>query len=614
MAKNRHKKFILIKNILKKFFILLPFLVVSLTCVYFYFSYDLPSINDIIGENTEQKINIYYSNGVDKIKSYNVNSLYSLSYEQLPQHFIDALISTEDKNFFKHSGFNIISIIRAFVVNFKSKSIKQGGSTITQQLAKMILNDNSNNYKRKIKELLFALKLEKNLSKQDILLLYLNTAYFGAGQYGIIEASNFYFNKNVENIDLYESALLVALLKAPSKYNPLKHFDLSMKRTEIVLQNMRNNKMIDESQFKTTEELKKYFSTKINKSNIKQESYFFSDYVLKQYNLLNIGNSYNEISIISTLDKNIQEQLLYTTRQFINDHRQQLDNSKIAVIVMKKTGEIVAMYGGKNYSNSPFNFATDGNRQIGSLFKIFIYLTALENGLNIDDTYIDSPIQIGNWTPKNNDSKYRGKILVKDAFAFSSNSVAIQIAKEYGIDNVVATAEKMGFKVNNKKHLSFLLGTDTESLLNITGIYNIIFSDGKNITPYCIKNITADDDNIILTKNNNRTTLFNRDSIKQLQYLLYNVIDNGTGQNAKIINLINKTDKNIINQNYLTGGKTGTSQNGKDAWFIGLVDEYVIGVWIGKDNNGRSKITGGTLPSMLWKAVAESIIKLTRIN
>ena len=594
------------------FFIKVFICIFAILMVCFYFLYKnyekkLPTIDSLLNLN-ENKIEILYSNSINKIKVYS-NNVGNVKYSEIPQDLINALIATEDRKFFKHNGIDYLGILRAFIVNITSGSIKQGGSTITQQLAKMALNDSSKTFKRKFKEFILAKKIEKNLTKENILSLYLSKAYFGAGNYGVKSASRFYFDKELYELKLEECAMLVGLLKAPSIYNPTNNEDLTQDRTLQVIMNMQKAGFIKESDIFT------YIIPDLNYSTIERynnsQNYYFSDWIYEQlsnYDSIDRDN----ISIITTLDYDLQNRTNSIVNDFIKKNIEKIGKSELAVVILGKNGDILSMIGGKNYKQSQFNRAVYANRQVGSLFKLFIYLTGFENGLKINDTFIDEPIKVENWYPENNDSKYRGKISVVDAFAYSSNSVAVQIADYFGIKNVLKTANKLGLTNDFRKDLTVALGSQETNLLNITSAYATINNDGIPIFPYGIKHIIKDG-NIIYKRNiSYKEPIFNDVVINNIKFLLFNVITKGTGKNAKIQYLIDKTDSyNYSNYDakFFIGGKTGTNQDYKDAWFIGYANDYTIGIWIGNDDNTpTNKITGSNLPALLWKEIVENII------
>lgn len=579
--------------------------------LYFYYRYTLPSIDEIVKQNTNQSINIFYSNGIDLIKSKNNSGLNIITFDELPKNLINALLATEDRKFFEHRGIDFLGITRAFFVNIFSGRVKQGGSTITQQLSKIIIGDSSRTIRRKFKELVLTMELEKYLTKEDIMTLYLSKSYFGAGQYGIEEATRFYFDKSFRDLQLEECAMLVGLLKAPTKYNPTNNRELTRERTTQVIINMQKAGFIDEN------DIYSYIipELKLNSdySRKKQlQNYFFTDWIENQIDDYGIEKNVNEINIITTLDKFTQKKTIETINSFISEKMDTIKNAEIAVIIMNKNGEILSMVGGKNYSESQFNRTIYANRQTGSLFKLFIYLTGFENGMKISDTFIDEPIKIGNWYPENYGRKYRGRITVKDAFAFSSNSVAVQIADYFGIENVIKIARKLGIGKNFKKDMTIALGSQESNLLDMTTAYATVANNGIPVIPHGLKKIETNG-KILYNRNiSAKNSLFSKKSIENMKYLLFSAVSEGTGKRASIDRFINETKLyNMLHKNneFFIGGKTGSTQNNRDAWFIGFARELIIGIWIGNDNNEpMNGIMGGNLPAELWKSLVDGII------
>lgn len=612
---NNTQKHRIIKKIIlffiKIFVVLLLIFFIFLFGLYKYYQTKIPTIDTIISQNNKQKIDIFYSNNINKIKTYNSTNINNLSFSDIPTYLVDALIATEDRNFFTHEGIDYSGLLRAIFINIKFGYIKQGGSTITQQLSKMILNDNSKTFRRKFKELILTKEIEKYLTKQDIITLYLTKSYFGAGKYGVREASRFYFNKELEELELEECAMLIGLLKAPTKYNPTNNKELTQSRTTQVILNMQRAGFINEN------DILNYIIPDLNLDIYKQskkdgQNYYFTDWIYNQLNNFDINENLVNVSITTTLNEFIQNRVIDVVSEFIKNNDNQIKDTELAVLVMNKNGEILAIIGGKNYNKSQFNRAFYAYRQTGSLFKLFIYLTAFENDLKINDVFIDEPIKIAQWYPTNNNSKYYGKITVKDAFALSSNSVAVQVADYFGIKNVIKTAQKLGLVNNFKNDLTIALGSQENSLLEMVTAYATVVNNGIPVFPYGIKYITSDNKIIYKRNISEKNTIFKTKSIENMQYLLFSVINEGTGKNAKIDSLINKTKAyNMLHSDnkFFIGGKTGSTQDYKDAWFVGFANDIIIGVWFGNDDNKPTKkIMGGNLPAKLWKEIVEQII------
>jgi membrane peptidoglycan carboxypeptidase len=309
----------------------------------------------------------------------------------------------------------------------------------------------------------------------------------------------------------------------------------------------------------------------------------------------------------------MQEETARTVNNFVRDREEILKNTEIAVLIMNRDGEILSMIGGKNYRRSQFNRAVQARRQTGSLFKLFVYLTGFENGLKISDSFIDEPIGVGGWYPENYGKKYRGQITVKEAFAISSNSVAVQIANYFGIEKVIETAEKLGLVGKFRNDLTISLGSQENTLLEITAAYAAVTNNGIPVSPHGIESIVTGE-KIFYEKNIvEKNPVFCAKTIENMQYLLYSVINEGTAREARIDSLVNKTILyNMLNidSRFFLGGKTGSTKNNNDAWFIGFANDLTIGIWIGNDDNrGMDGIMGGNLPAKLWKNIVENIMR-----
>ena len=560
---------------------------VLLAGVIFYYYHDLPNLEDMETANTKQVIEVCYSNG-NKITT--LGDLYAnqITFNQIPGHLIDAVVATEDRKFFTHGGFDFFGIMRAAYVNYRADKIVQGGSTITQQLAKMMFLKPDRTIKRKVQELMLAWQLEQNFNKEQILTLYLNRAYFGSGNYGIASASRYYFSKVVSKLNLNESAMLAGLLKAPSKLSPNNNHRLAEKRATQVLENMVDAGYLNENNI---DEIKKPIVYKDDKL----QRLYFSDYIASQFPDY-ISNpdqaNKNRFSIVTTLDEKLQKIVENEANDFVKNNDKKLDKSEVAIILMGQDGAILAMTGGKDYQKSQFNRAIYAKRQAGSAFKLFVYLTAIQNGFKPDDKMEDKKVSLGGWSPENYEKKYYGQVTLKQAFAKSLNSVAVQLTAKLDKKLIIKNALKMGIvsEVDNQD-ATLALGTAQVSLLELVNSYGAIASNGLAIMPYAVEKISGASENkggkVLYQKHTNEPyRIIEEKDVEAMKEMLREVVESGTGKAANVA-------KNIY-------GKTGTSQNYRDAWFIGFDDKYVLGVWIGNDDNKpTNKITGGTLPAQL---------------
>jgi penicillin-binding protein 1A len=412
------------KFIFKWSFFLAIWLMVFVAIALFYYLHDLPNLSDLESKKGKQIIKVNYS---DDQRITNFGEIYSseVDFYEIPQNLVNAVVATEDRRFFSHHGVDIFGIARAFYVNQKAGRVVQGGSTITQQLAKLIFLNADRNFKRKIQEVLLAIQLERNFTKEQILTFYLNRAYFGSGNYGVGNAAKFYFGKNISKINLNEAAMLAGLLKAPSKFSPKNNQELAESRTDVVLNNMVEAGFLDE----------KNLSEVLQDVNYKQngsQHLYFADFVHDQFAEFISKKDLEDknISITTTLDEKIQEKLETILNDFAEKKAKKLGKSEIAVVIMDKDGAVLGMSGGKDYQKSQYNRATYAKRQPGSAFKTIVYLTAFENGFDPEDEFEDKKINIGTWLPENYENHYLGEVDLKKAFANSLNSVAVQLAQK----------------------------------------------------------------------------------------------------------------------------------------------------------------------------------------
>ena len=560
----------------------------------FYCWVTLPDLQTISKNSRNPSAVVNASNG-ERIAVY--GEMYSkfIEYEEISPNLIKAVIAMEDNRFYSHYGIDIRAILRALYVNVTNLSYKQGGSTITQQLAKITFLNSEKSILRKIKELFITIKLEILLEKEEILSLYLNRAYFGSGNYGVKSASNSYFYKNPKDLNIYESAILVSALKAPTRLNMIASPISTKKRALLVLNKMLNLDFISELEF--NREFKNLNEFKIKKY-LSVESRYFSDWVLRRTS--KNYNNISDITIKSTLDVNIQNITEKAVLKILKDR----DDLEVAVIVMDTSGAIRAMLGGRSYSNSQFNRATQALRQTGSVFKLFTYLTAIDLGFDHSDQIEDSPLELNGWKPKNYNKKYKGSITLEESFAISSNVAAVRLQEIVGRESIIKWVKKLGVSSKLKPERSLSLGTQSISLIEMTNAFAAISSGGVVPFIYGVEEITdRNNDLIYRRKNSERTPSINKSVIDNMQILLKSSMDKGTSVNAKLLYLDNK--------NILYGGKTGTTQDSKDAWFIGYLNNIVIGIWVGKDDNTKvENLSGGNQAAKLYREITKYWLEL----
>jgi penicillin-binding protein 1A len=578
------------KTLLKLTFLLFIWLAIFAAAALFYYFQGLPSLDDLEKESGKQIVQINYSNGN---RLTNRGEIYEseVNYYELPEHLINAVVATEDRRFFSHHGVDIFGMMRAYAANKKAGRIVQGGSTITQQLAKLLFLSSDRTFKRKIQEVLLALQLERRFTKEQIMTFYLNRAYFGAGNNGVGSAAKSYFGKDVSQLNLSESALLAGLLKAPSKLSPKNNRELSESRTAVVLR-----AMIDAG-----------YITRDNISELQQDPHYITDHAQRLYfadfvydqlpDFLGKKDKKEQvISVTTTLDESIQASLESVLNKFLDKHSKKLAKAEISVVVMDRTGAVLGMSGGRDHQQSQFNRAVYAKRQVGSAFKTFVYLTAFEKGWNANDVLVDRKISVGTWVPDNYNSQFLGEVTLKRAFAESLNSVAVSLAREIGGSAVASTARRCGIVSKiDKNDPTIALGTTEATLLELTSAYATIAAGGQVAIPHFIAEIVGGENQQLYGyESSGVDPILSENSISEIKKLLRAVVENGTGKNANVADDV--------------FGKTGTSQNYRDAWFVGFDDKYVIGVWIGNDDNSPTdKITGGSLPAMLFGEILREI-------
>ncbi len=578
----------LILKIIKYTIFIAIWLGVACFVIVLIYMHDLPNLSQINSNNNQNIVEVRYSNN-NLIATYGKENIDEVDFKDLPQNLINAVISIEDRRFYEHYGIDFLSILRAAYINQKKGYIAQGASTVTQQLAKMLFLDSNKTFKRKVQEILLAIQIEKKFTKNQILTMYLNKAYFGSGNYGVKNAARSYFQKNISEINLNESAILASILKAPSKLSPKVNKSLVEDRANLVLKNMIEYGHLDESHIAQIAENPDY-------KNDSGQRYYFSDLIYKNYqDFISYDETVGKISITTTLDEQIQAITSDVLTNFINSYKSKLGSSQIAALIMDYEGRVVAIIGGKDYQSSQFNRAFFARRQAGSLFKTFIYLCAFENNYNIHDIYIDKKIQLSNWLPSNYNDKYYGKVDLKFAFAKSLNSVSIQLARELTLSKINLLLNKFGIETTNQEDLTIALGSPSVTLYDIVGSYSIIANKGYYNMPSYIDEISLDN-NILYKKFGSKIgPIISQKSAQNIDILLKNAVKNGTGIRAFLAN------NNIR-------GKTGTSQDYRDAWFVGYSNNYIVGVWIGNDNYmPTNKIFGGNLPAILFADIIDKI-------
>jgi len=504
--------------------------------------------------------------------------------DALPPHLIKAVMATEDRRFYHHFGIDPIGLARATYRNLVAGSVVEGGSTITQQLAKNLFLKPDRTLTRKLEELIYAVWLEQRFTKDEILELYLNRVYFGGGTFGVEAAARHYFGRTARRVSLPQAALLAGLLKAPSRYAPTRSVKLASARAEEVLDNMVEAGYLTEDEARAAGREPLKLRAKGDDTGYPYAVDWVAE-LLPEY----VGEHEGDLIVDTTIDAELQRVTQEKLRQLLDTEGRERDASEGAVVVLDPLGGVKALVGGRSYQISPYDRALKSLRQPGSAFKPFVYLTALESGYTPDSIAYDGPVNIGGWKPHNYTNDYKGKVTLRYAMAHSLNTVAVKLTAEVGAWKVVRTARRLG--INSKLHAqpSIALGTAEVTLLELAGAYAPFANGGQRALPHVITRIRNGDGKVLYRRRNSTTgQVVALHYVGAMNDMLNSALVRGTGKRAAI-------------PGHVAGGKTGTTQDLRDAWFVGYTAHYVAGVWIGNDDNSRmKKVTGGTLPAGLW--------------
>jgi penicillin-binding protein 1A len=511
----------------------------------------------------------------------------SVPLEEIPDVMIKATLATEDRRFFEHFGIDVMGTFRALAANARNDQVVQGGSSITQQLAKNMFLTPERSLVRKIKEALIAIYLENRYTKPELLKLYFDRAYLGGGSYGVEAAAQYYFNKSIREVNLPEAAMLAGMFKAPTRYAPHVNLAASRARANEVLTNMVEAGFMSEGQV---------YGARMNPSKIVERGDgktpdYFLDWAFEEVQRLLVGKEDHIVIARTTVDLGLQRAAEQAVDQTIKQFGKSRNFDNGALVSMETDGAVRALVGGKDYGESQFNRATHAFRQPGSSFKGYVYLTALQNGFTPETSVSDSPVSCGRWAPKNYSGGYRGRMTLRMALAKSINTIAVKLSLQAGREKVLADLEKIGIK-HLKKTCSLALGDNGMTPLEHTGGYAVFAAGGLEVRPYAVEEIKTLAGNDIIYNHERdepaRKQIFERKVIEQLNTMLQAVVLEGTGKAAQ------------LDYTY-SAGKTGTSSAYRDAWFIGFTGQYVTGVWLGNDDfTPMSRVTGGSFPAQTW--------------
>jgi len=512
----------------------------------------------------------------------------------LPRYVSDAVIATEDQRFYDHHGVDPLGMVRAAIINLRQGRTVQGGSTLTQQLAKNLYLSSDRTFARKLEEFTLALWLEQRLSKSDILELYLNRVYLGSGAYGIDAAARRYFGKPARNLKLGEAAMIAGLLKAPSKYSPLANPGIARARARLVLSQMQEAGFITaEDERKAADEVSRSFDRSERAGPAGAD--YAVDYVMEQLApayVMGVAAGTEGLIVETTLDRTVQANASAIVEQFIASRGPALGTSEAAAVVLDRDGALLALVGGRSYAETQFNRAVKAARQPGSAFKPFVYLAALEAGYTPDSVVDDLPLSVGGWAPRNDNGEYLGPMALRTALAKSVNAVAARLTLKVGPARVAQAARRLGIRSPLAKDATLSLGTSEVSLLELTGAYNVLANGGRAAEPYVVRQVRALNGEVLFTRKAPAAAqVIAAAQVTAMNDMLNDALVSGTGKRA-VIPL------------HAAAGKTGTSQGFRDAWFIGYTAYLTTGLWAGNDDGrAMNRVVGGSLPAEIWREI-----------
>jgi penicillin-binding protein 1A len=508
-----------------------------------------------------------------------------LSLQQMPRGLPEAVIATEDRRFYSHFGIDPVGLVRAAVADLAARHIVEGGSTITQQLAKNLFLSPERNLGRKIREILLALWLEHRFTKNEILEIYLNRVYLGAGTYGVDAAARRYFGKSARQLDLWECAVIAGLLRAPTRFNPIRDRALAAARSGQVLANMVDAGFITAAEAAAA---RREGEAPHTVAVARPGMHYFADWIaarLADYS----GLGDRDLTVVTTLDPTMQNIAEAAVADTIRRYGERASVSQGALVAMTPDGAVRAMVGGLDYDESQFNRATEAERQPGSAFKPFVYLAGLEAGLQPSDHFVDSPIIVGGWRPRDYAGRYQGDMTMAEALAQSINTIAVRVALRAGIGNVAAVAHRLGIASPLLHDASIALGSDAVNLLELVSAYVPFANGGIGVWPHGIAEIRDKDGNILFRRGGSGPgRVVSPELCSEMNEMLTGVLSHGTGTAAALPRP--------------AAGKTGTTQDFRDAWFVGYTADLVAGVWLGNDDDKpMHAVTGGSLPALAWR-------------
>ncbi len=551
------------------------------------FARDLPDTSTLYQINRQPSITYLDRNGA-LIATRGSQQAPPADLDALPEYVPAAFIAIEDRRFWFHPGFDPVGMSRAMVANVRAGRVVQGGSTLTQQLAKNLFLTPDQNMRRKVQELMLAVWLELKFTKKEILALYLNRVYFGAGAYGIEAASQRYFDKSATRLTVGEAALLAGLLKAPSRYSPVSESKRAATRATVVLNQMEETGVITSAE-RAQAVLE---PVRVSRTLATQHAQYFIDWLDKEIRGL-VGEPSEDLIVETTLDLTIQTAAERSVRRIL-DRDASRGVQQAALVALDGDGRVRAMIGGASYADSQFNRAVDARRQAGSAWKPFVYLAAMEAGYTPDTPVVDQPVRIGNWSPRNYSGTFGGPTTLSNAVAQSTNTVAAYVADQIGRDSVSRAARRLGISSRIGLEPAMALGAVEVSPIDMANAYAAFANGGRRVQAHGISRIRTPQGRVIYQRAAREGgaggQAINNPPLYYMNQMLRGVVQRGTARSAAI------PGRDVA-------GKTGTTSDYKDAWFVGYTGGFVAAVWVGKDDNTAMRgVTGGAAPAAIWKA------------
>jgi penicillin-binding protein 1A len=517
-----------------------------------------------------------------------------LKLTEMPRYLPAAFLAMEDHRFYDHHGIDPQGLVRAAIADFKAGHVVQGGSTITQQVVKIVFLSPDRTFSRKLKEIAGAWALERKLGKDQILELYLNRLYLGSGAYGVDGAAHVYFGKSARDVTLAEAAMLAALTRAPSAFSPRRDLAAAQMRAEKVLAALGTSGAASQTEIA---DARAHPATVADRSEDLARDYFL-DAAADEVKLL-VPHAHGDLTVSTTMDPTLQKAARAQIANVIDRQGKAARPGQAALVAMTPDGAVRALVGGRDYAESAFNRVTKARRQPGSAFKTFVYLAALEHGLTPATVRIDQPITpVNGWSPDNYNETNVGPVTLEQAYARSINTVAVQLGLEVGIPSVVAVARRLGIQSPLEPYASLALGTSDVTPLELTSAYASFASGGYRTQPYIVRDIRQSNGSLLHQRDATaRPRVVSADDVLAMNAMMYQVVQSGTGRAAAV-------------PGHEVAGKTGTSADYRDAWFVGFSPELVTGVWVGNDDSSpMKKITGGSLPAQIWSGFMRIALK-----